>query len=248
MMKEFTCMRGGLRIYGRTHVPDTGLKNYPTVIMCHGFNGSCMGNVKYAEQLVPKGFACVMFDFCGGSLRCRSGGDMREMTVSSEIDDLKTVTGCVKEMEFADTERLILMGKSQGGFVSALAAADMKDDISALVLLYPAFTIPLMAKRTEREMKVIPEEYEILGGVVGREYLYDALSLDTDKCFTYGGDVLILHGDRDDIVPLSSSKRAEKLYRSAELHIIEGAGHGFRNGEVKRACELMSVFLKNSAE
>ena len=28
---------------------------------------------------------------------------MREMTVSSEIDDLKTVTGCVKEMEFADT-------------------------------------------------------------------------------------------------------------------------------------------------
>ena len=41
------------------------------------------------------------------------------------------------------------------------------------------------------------------------------------------GDVLILHGTMDFIVPASYSEKAEKMYEHCELHLIEGANHGF---------------------
>lgn len=246
MMNEFICSRGGMKIYGGSYVPDTGAKNYPTVIMCHGFNGSYAGNVKYADILARNGFACVMFDFCGGSLRSRSDGDMTDMTVSSEVDDLKSVIAYTGELEFADTKNIFLMGKSQGGAVAALTAADMPDRIKGLMLLYPAFMIPAAARRMKEKFDVVPETYEMLGGVVGRSYFYEALGLDMSKCFTYGKNVLIIQGDSDDIVPLVSSKRAAMKYPSAELRVIEGAGHGFKGETVKKACAMMIDFLKRN--
>ena len=236
VMKEFCA--GGTR--GRLCMPDKGADKYPTVIMCHGFNGSFSGNVKYAERLARAGYLCVLFDFTGGSMKSESGGNMLDMTVSGETEELKRVIGYVKGLAHVNGDRLYLMGKSQGGLVAALASVDLKEDIRSLVLLYPAFTIPLMARMTEREYKGFPERYEILGGVVGRPYFYDALEIDIEKCFTYDRKVLILHGDRDDIVPLSSSKKACGRYPNAELKIFHGARHGFKDGYVDRACELMA--------
>ncbi len=250
MMNEYICMRGGMKIYCRAYVPDIGRKKYPTVIMCHGFNGSYKGNIKYSDVLTGFGIACVMFDFCGGSINSRSDGKMIDMTVSSETEDLKSVVAFVKKLEFADADNLFIMGKSQGGAVAALTAADIPEQIIGLVLLYPAFTIPYTARKVRRQFSVLPEKYELLGGVAGREYMYDALELDIDKSFeNYCGPVLILHGDNDDIVPLRSSERAEKRYKNAELKIISGAGHGFSGRTAEAAGKLIAGFIvKNIAE
>ena len=247
MMNEYTCMRGGMRIYCRAYVPGTGEGKYPAVIMCHGFNGSYKGNIKYADVLTEAGIASILFDFCGGSMDTRSDGEMIDMTVSGEVQDLKAVIDFSQSLGFVDTDNLFVMGKSQGGAVAALTAADIPEWIRGLILLYPAFTIPYLARTACRQFRVIPEKYELLGGVAGKGYICDALRLNMNKCFDgYGGPVLILHGGSDDIVPAASSVRAADRYRSAELKIIPGAGHGFSGKTAKAAGKLIAGhILKN---
>ena len=41
------------------------------------------------------------------------------------------------------------------------------------------------------------------------------------------GDTLILHGDRDEIVPFGYSARAAEVIPKAALLVVPGQGHGF---------------------
>lgn len=247
MMNEYICLRDGMKIYCRSYVPDTGNKKYPTIIMCHGFNGSYSGNIKYADIFTSAGYACVMFDFCGGAIRSRSDGNMVDMTVTSEVKDLDSVIDFTLSLEFCDSENLFLMGKSQGGVVAAIEAAKRKDEIRGLLLFYPAFVIPHDAREREKQFEIIPESIEVMGGVIGKPYLEDALSLDLEGCIkAYNKNVLILQGDKDEIVPLQSSEKAADLYKSATLHVINGAGHGFSKGTASYAGKIASEFIRDN--
>lgn len=64
-----------------------------------------------------------------------------EMTVLTEKEDLSTVLDYVKNQPFVDSNHIFLMGCSQGGFVSALLAAERENEIEKLILNYPALCI-----------------------------------------------------------------------------------------------------------
>lgn len=79
---------------------------------------------------------------------------------------------------------------------------------------------------------------------VGKTY-YERL-LDYDFCKVIGKfdkDFLIIHGDRDNIVPLSYSEKAVEVYPSAELVVIIGAGHGFMDVYAQASIESASSYL-----
>ena len=58
--------------------------------------------------------------------------------------------------------------------------------------------------------------------MIGRVYGEDAVSFDIyDVMTAYKGDVLILHGDKDMIVPLSYSERAVEVLENAKLIVME---------------------------
>jgi dipeptidyl aminopeptidase/acylaminoacyl peptidase len=59
----------------------------------------------------------------------------------------------------------------------------------------------------------------------------------------YKRPVLIVHGDKDPIVPVDYSRQAIKFYKDARLHVIPGAGHGFRPKEFEEAMEQIRQFL-----
>ena len=60
-----------------------------------------------------------------------------------------------------------------------------------------------------------------MGLTIGRKYNEAAVSFDLyDLIGSYTGPVLILHGDRDPIVPLSYSERAKEVLPDAELKIF----------------------------
>lgn len=59
----------------------------------------------------------------------------------TEVADLNAVVDMIKTLDFVDTDNIFLLGRSQGGFVSALTAAQREDDIQGMVLFYPAFVI-----------------------------------------------------------------------------------------------------------
>lgn len=64
------------------------------------------------------------------------------MSVPTEVNDLETVIEYAQNRTYANPNKILLIGCSQGGFVSALTAAKHNDIVSKLVLFYPAFCIP----------------------------------------------------------------------------------------------------------
>lgn len=172
---------------------------------------------------------------------------MRDMSVLTEADDLETVLEDIRRRPDVDPGRVFLFGESQGGFVSTYVAAEHPDEVRGLVLLYPAFVIRHDAEAKRLPDGGIPERQSVFEMPIGRRYVEDALSFDIyDMMGSYRGPVLVLHGDRDRIVPIAYSERAARTLLSAELVTMEGQGHGFSGRARERATELVLAFLERN--
>ena len=55
--------------------------------------------------------------------------------------------------------------------------------------------------------------------------------------------VLIVQGDADMVVSMDDSRRAINQYKNARLHVIPGAGHGFKPDEFKESLREIKAFL-----
>ncbi len=229
------------RLYGLMQLPE-GDGPAPLIILCHGFGGSHIGVLDYAAYFVSNGIAAFSLDFCGGGLFSRSDGKMTDMSVLTEAADLNAVIDFFKDdPHFTD---IFLMGESQGGFVASYVAAQRPEDVAALILEYPAYVLVDDAKRRQHSDGTFPETGRLLGMTIGRVYSEDIVSMDIyGHIAAYDGNVLILHGDRDPLVPLSYSERAEKAFPNARLMVLDGQGHGFRGAGRRGAMEAETAFI-----
>jgi len=244
--KELTCSRDLMSIYGVAYIPKGNKQAYPTVVIGHGFTGTYRDNLKYAEYLAKHGIASYSFDFCGGSNGTKSDGKTTEMSVVTETEDMKAVISLIKQQDFVDIDNLFLMGESQGGFVAALTASELKDQIEGLILLYPAFCIPNNGRKQFGNIYNISES-SMWGVSLGKCYYEDVWEMDVNEEISkYEGNVLIFHGTDDDLVDLSYSKSAADAYAHAELVVYENAGHGFYGKQAAEASENMVQFINNT--
>lgn len=248
-VEELWLESGGKKIYGKMYLPGEEKDSYPAVILSHGFNSNCMLNEGYAESFAKKGYAAYIFDFCGGSPSTKSDGVTTEMSVLTEYQNLSDVMDQVKALDYVDGSQLFLFGLSQGGFVSAYTAAQRPDDVKGLILFYPAFVLQEEYFEKYDSVDAIPdEEFESMGVPLGAIYAKDARSFDIyEEIGKYKGDVLICHGDKDTLVPLSYSEKAVEVYDSAELKVIQYGEHGFQGKLVKEATGYCVEFLQAHA-
>lgn len=248
-VREFACRRGELTVRGTEYRP-AGEK-LPAAIVSHGFMDSQEGTRKYAIELATLGYVSYCFDFCGGSARRNvSDGVTTEMSVLTEVEDLKAVIAYVQSLDYT-SEELLLAGCSQGGFVSALVAADMPDAVSRLVLFYPALCIPDDARAgrmmfAKFDPNNLPEKFRCGPMKLGRCYPADVIGMDPFREIAgYSGPVLILHGTKDKIVNISYSERAAEVYRKTAdtcLYVIEKGAHGFSRKHDKLAIAKLREF------
>ena len=235
--------RDGMSIYAQLYVPKAPGRR-PAVIYSHGFGGSHAYGSQYAEALSERGYVVCTFDFCGGSPSSLSDGTTTEMSIFTELADLNAVIDAVSALSFVDAENVFLLGASQGGAVSALAAARRPEEVRGLILLYPAFVLVDDANEHYQSAEDIPDTTFFMWMDVGRAYFEPLLGYDIYSAIApYERDVLILHGDADSIVPLEYSQRALETYISAELHVLPGAGHGFYGDDASAATTLMLDYL-----
>lgn len=229
------------KIYGALNVPATDTP-VPLIILSHGFGGNLLGNKDYASYFFSQGFATYNFDFCGGGLGSRSDGTMLEMSVLTEAEDLNAIVDYFKAD--ARFSAIYLWGASQGGFVSALVASQRPDDIAKAVLEFPAIVLQDDAKARANEDGTFPESSRVMGMTISRKYNEDATSFDFyDVIGAYTSPVLILHGDKDPIVPLHYSERAVQVFPNAELVVMLGQGHGFMGKTRTEAMEREAAFF-----
>ena len=243
---KLTAYRGDNLIYGIMYRPKNAGKKLPTVIFSHGFNNNYHSGSRYAAYLAYKGYNVYTFDFCGGSEHSESDGSMLDMTVFSEKEDLEAVISMIRGLDYVDEENIFLLGSSHGGLVSAITAAENKDIIKGMVLLYPGFHIPEMMTAQFGYADEIPETFELSDVTLGRGYAEVMINYDVySHIAAYDKDVLILHGDEDWVVPISYSERALAAYPSAELKVISGSGHGFDWKDYGVAVDYITEYLDN---
>ena len=232
----FSCERDGLTIKGTVFLPK-GKTDCPIAVISHGFMANQMFSQIHAQNLAKMGYAAFCFDFCGGTLVGSSDGDSTDMSVLTEAEDLKAVIEFAKEQSYTDENELVLLGCSQGGFVSAIVAAEMKEEVDALILLYPALCIPDDARSGEMmfakfDPQNVPETFWCGPMKLGSQYVTDVIEMDPYEIINqYTGKVLIIHGNQDETVDISYALRAVETYSQAgadvEMKIIDEGGHMF---------------------
>lgn len=244
----------GNTIRGKLYAPETTEK-IPAILTAHEL-GSNMSRrwPAYGEHLAQEGIAVFTFDFCGGGPKVRpdgapgntSDGETTQMSIASEVIDLEYVYDFAKKQSFIDSQKIGLIGGSQGGAVSIEFAGRHPESINALVLLYPAqYTLMRMIKGFEFPGN-FPTRMLMWGTVeLGHNYGTDAWELDFDKSArAYKKSVLILHGTKDNIVNIADSKRIAKKFKNAELKIVENGGHGFQGETFENAISYIDNYLK----
>ena len=258
--RRYSCYRDGLKINGTLFLPQTHKnERLPIAIVCHEFMANQLFSFPYAKALAGIGFAAFCFDFCGGGLVSTSRGSRRDMSVLTEISDIKAVIRFAQSLSNTDEGELLLVGCSQGGLVAALTAAQMPETVNGLVLLYPALCIPDAARGGEMlwlkfDPSHIPEKMHAGPMPLGRRYSADVMNMDAFRQIAgYSGKVLLLHGDRDTIVDISYAEKAESVYRAAgadvRFVVIPGGKHIFRKpSQIRQATQEITAFVRKIKE
>lgn len=246
METVFSCKRDNLTIRGTEYRP--GGEDLPVAIVCHGFMAFQDTVRHYAKELARMGYAAYCFDFCGGSvMKGKSDGETTDMSVLTEVKDLEAVIDYVQSLPYTGN-RLLLMGCSQGGFVSALVAAKHPRKVDKLVLFYPALCIPDDARAgkmmyAQFDPQNLPERFTCGPMKLGRCYPADVIDMDPfQEIQSYEGPVLIVHGTKDKIVDPDYSRRAAEGYANAQLQRIEGGAHGFSRRHDAKAIGYLRDF------
>ena len=266
----FECRRDDLTIRGtifraeteqeeNAQVQTEGKK--PVIILSHGFMGNEDLMKGYAEKAAEWGYCAFTYDFCGGCAKGRSDGRQQDMSVLTEVEDLKAVIRFASSLTYTDENDITLMGSSQGGFVSGLTAAQLGGQIKKLIMFYPALCIPDDARKGKMMMaKFNPDKVpEVMNCgpfmKLGREYPMSVMKMDAvGEIGKYTGPVLIVHGTNDKVVNVTYAKQAFMKFQSqregnqprkdVQLVIIEKAGHGFTQKEDGVAIEAVKQFLE----
>ena len=203
------------------------------VILMHGIFSSkdFIPMPQLAKGLAKAGIASIRFDFDGHG---KSDGRKQDMTIEKELADARAVWDYVQSLPYVNG--VGLLGHSQGGVVASMAAGRLAAECTAplgVVLIAPGSVIKEACQGGKffnaRFDPKDPPEYIRCWGLykLGREYLVTTQQLDIyGTAAAYQGPVLLLHGDRDGIVPMWCSERYLEAYGPhATLKVVEGENH-----------------------
>jgi len=214
-------------------------------IISHGFNGTYRFGCDYFETLNKLGYTVYAFDYPCGSVSSKSDNNTMNMSIIDEKKDLMAIVDYFNKLPDTNKDHIVLIGESQGGLVSALAAAELKEKINKIILIYPALCIPDNWNNYYQNVKDIPDTTRVWNIPLGKKFFEELHQIKVYQTIQkYEGDVLIIHGSKDPVVPLFYSERAMKIYKNAHIGVIPGAKHGFSSEERETAIKFVNEFLE----
>jgi uncharacterized protein len=197
----------------------------PTALILHGVPG-IEKSYDLALALRNKGWNSLIFHYrgCWGST-----GNYVLKTIPEDVTNAVDYLCCVKHIQI-DPKRLIFIGHSFGGWASVLAA--VRDPRPKAVITLGAVTDPrklnFSAEIAKEEFTpwlsgITPEEFEIQWNNLGLAYCpVEEVSKMSPR------PILIIHGDKDAVVPVEQGKILyERASVPKDLIIIPEANHDF---------------------
>jgi dipeptidyl aminopeptidase/acylaminoacyl peptidase len=226
----------GQQIVGMLHLPE-GRGRFPAALLLHGFTGTKVEAhrmfVKLSRTLVQHGIAALRFDYRGSG---DSAGEFENMTIRSEIADTLEAIRFLGRHKRVNSRRLALVGLSMGAAVAAHVVARERHRIKSLVLWAPVaegagilddLSTP-DAVASLAQTGITDHEGHLVGVAFVRQFadMKPLREVAKAKC-----PVLIIHGSKDETVPVHHADLYERALRSPDRVvkkvIIHGADHTF---------------------
>ena len=223
----------GVSLGGYFFKPVAGQPPYPALILLHGFAGHAHNMVGLARAAAANGYAALALSLRGwlGSEGENDQGLRQPLDILAAIDWLA-------KRPLVDRDRIALVGASMGGQVALLAAAH-KPPVRAVA----AFFAPTDLARWRDANPYMRDYLDDLCGPEGLPVRSPIL-----RVAQIDAPVLLLHGDRDENVPVEQSlAMAESLRnhgKDAEAIVIPGATHYFTEQQNAAARRTLFDFLR----
>jgi fermentation-respiration switch protein FrsA (DUF1100 family) len=189
-------------------IPARSKRALGTVVFSHGNAGSIGHHLGFVIWLAEAGYHVMMYDYRGFG---KSGGsvDRRGM-----VDDVKAALAYAATRPGADARRLVSYGHSLGGAKSLTAIGESPVSGLRAVIVDGAFA-------SYRTMA------RVVAGQLGESLVTDELSPRDYVEKISPVPLLVVHGDRDEVVPVVQGR---ELYRNARhpktLFEVKAGRHG----------------------
>lgn len=183
----------------------------PCVLHVHGNQGCVTDHASWSEFLTDHGISVMVFDY-------RSFGRSQDMgrwlTREHLLTDTTAAYTYLKNRKDVDPHRIGVYGMSLGGAFALKLAAE-HPEIKSVCTLGTFSSWP----------RVASDKVPILGHLLIRSGLAQS-----DSAAQLGTcELLVIHGDRDGIVPVYHARAIAAAARDAHVnvteHIVKGAGH-----------------------
>ncbi|MBZ9572425.1 alpha/beta fold hydrolase [Patescibacteria group bacterium] len=246
----------GKQLMGILHLPE-GKKKFPLIVICHGFGGDKTRRefVRLARDLEKNKIATFRFDFegCGDS-----EGKLEKTTVRKQVSDLETVINLILKQKNINKNKIVFLGHSLGCLIAAFFIKQSKFPIKTLVFWAPGFNqkalFPIWntkndLKKWRRQGYFIRKDKKF-----GISYLKENEKKDYTPLFSQiQVPILIVHGQKDETVPIRFSRQLAQKYKNIKLIILPKADHKFEDYYsqkklIKETVRWLRHFLKNSGK
>lgn len=240
---EVTVQNGARAVPATVVVPD-GEGPFPAVVMNHGHGGGRQENGGFgriAKALADKGILTIRMDFAGSG---DSKEPFTEGYLTNMISDSNASLGYILENYAVDKDRLGIFGYSMGGRIALTIGASSDNPYKAIGLLAPSadwgqeMMVGFLGGQAEYDRLYAESggdkgyaEFTTQWGQVqqlSRQWFDDMIaSKPLELAGSYKGPMIVVHGDKDVVVPAAVNEAVIAAYPEASLVVVPEADHGY---------------------
>lgn len=221
--------RDGETLAGNLHAPEADTRY--GVVLGHCFTCSRHTRIlqRIAKDLASAGFMAIRFDFSGNG---QSEGEFARSTFSKQISEIETAADLLAEK---GVEWFGLVGHSMGATIAVLTGAQ-REDVTGVCTIAGRSESPgalkfLSEKQREELDRTGKVSFESRGRSLAltETFFSDANQYSLAQTIRqYPKPLLVVHGEADEIIPVSEAHHAQELNPDGvELLIIPEADHMF---------------------
>lgn len=243
---------GGVEINGVVYIA-SGAGPHPTVILCHGLPGN-EKNLDLAQAMRRAGWTVVTFNYRG------SWGSPGDYRFAQNLEDADAVLAFARDPANAvklriDPKRLVVIGHSMGGWVTALTAAKDKGLLGAAMISAANLGRFGKSPRDQLAAAMLANGQEALAGT-SPEIMADEMIANADR-FDFmkaapalaAANLFILSSD-DGLAPgtdaLANAIRQSGGTRLKTLHVA--TDHSWSDARIRLGSEILAWLAALNAQ